>query len=276
MNLVVQGAPLAHDTLSELAAMVEANHVVTLAPGAWRLTGVRETAAVEAWCAERTLDCAWVPETRRLADLRLVALDMDSTLVTVESIDELAEFVGAREAVAALTERAMRGELAYGEALAQRLALLAGLEVAALERVCKERLHLSPGAERLVARCRSLRVHTLLVSGSFAFFTDWLRTRLGIDEALANLPEVRDGRLTGRLAAPLVDAAAKAAKLAEVMRREGLEAAQVLAVGDGANDLPMMALAGVSVAYRAKPVVRDRATHALDHAPLDGVLNLYL
>ena len=276
MNLVIQGATLTPDALGELAALVQANHIVTLGASAYRLTAARDTPALEPWCAQRQLDFAWVPDERRLEDVRLVAMDMDSTLVTIESIDEMGDMLGIRARIAEITRRAMRGEIDYPESLRQRVALLAGLEEQALERICEERMHLSPGAEALVLRCRKNGIRTLLVSGGFNFFTAWLQQRLGIDDTLSNVLEIRDGRLTGRVLGGIVDGDAKARRLREEMARLGIAPRQAVAVGDGANDIPMMAIAGVSVAYRAKPVVREHATHALDHAQLDGVLNLFL
>jgi phosphoserine phosphatase len=276
MNLVVQGAPQTRDELGELAALVQANHIVTLGAAAYRLTGVRDAAGVEPWCAQRRLDFAWVPDDRRLQDVRLLAMDMDSTLVTIESIDEMGDMFGIREQVAGITYRAMRGEIDYREALRERVALLEGLEEHALERICEERMHLSPGAEALVLRCRKRGIRTLLVSGGFNFFTAWLQQRLGIDAVLSSELEIRAGRLTGRVVGGIVDGAAKAQKLRDEIALLGIEARQAVAIGDGANDIPMMAIAGVSIAYRAKAVVREHATHALDHAQIDGVLNLFL
>jgi len=276
MNLVLQGAPLPGDALSEIVALTGASHVVTLGPSAWRLTRAAEQPQVQPWCAQRSLDFAWVPEERRLAGLRLVAMDMDSTLVTIESIDEMGDMLGIKDRIAALTAQAMRGEIDYAQSLRRRVALLAGLEEAALEQICEQRMHLSPGAEALVRGCRERGIRTLLVSGGFNFFTAWLQQRLGIDEALSNVLDIERGRLTGRLRGAIVDGRAKAAKLREEMHRLGLRREQALAIGDGANDIPMMSEAGTSVAYRAKPAVREQATHALDFAPLDGVLHLFV
>jgi phosphoserine phosphatase len=280
MNLVVQGAfqgpRLAQDEISQLVALTGANHVVTLGACAWRLTGVAPRHEVEPWCAQRGLDFAWVPDERRLADLRLLALDMDSTLITIESIDEMGDVLGIRERVEAVTAAAMRGEIDYPESLRRRVALLAGLEEQALEQILEERVHLSPGAEQLVARCRKSGIRTLLVSGGFSFFTQHLKEALELDFTLSNELEIAGGRLTGRLLGEIVDGEAKAAKLVAVRNELGLAREQTLAVGDGANDIPMMREAGLSVAYRAKPIVREQATHALDHAQLDGVLNLFL
>lgn len=276
MNLVVQGAELAPDALGELAALVGANHIVTLGRGAYRLTHAAEAPAVEPWCAQRQLDFAWVPDERRLTEVRLVAMDMDSTLVTIEGIDEMGDMLGIKRQIADLTAQAMRGEIDYPESLRRRVALLAGLEEAALEHICEERMHLSPGAETLVRRCQQNGIRTLLVSGGFNFFTAWLKQRLGIDDTLSNELEIAGGRLTGRVLGGIVDGCAKAQKLGEEMRMLGASREQTVAIGDGANDIPMMSAAGISVAYRAKPVVREHATHALDYAQLDGVLNLFL
>jgi phosphoserine phosphatase len=276
MNLVLQGAPLSNDALSEIVALTGANHVIALGPCAWRLPHAAQEPQVEPWCAQRGLDCAWVPDERRLAELRLVAMDMDSTLVTIESIDEMGDMLGIRDRVADVTAQAMRGEIDYAESLRRRVALLAGLEEAALEKICEQRMHLSPGAEALLRRCRERDIRTLLVSGGFDFFTAWLQQRLQIDEVLSNALEIDRGRLTGRVRGAIVDGRAKAAKLRDAMRRLGLRRDQALAIGDGANDIPMMSEAGVSVAYRAKPAVREYATHALDHAGLDGALNLFI
>jgi phosphoserine phosphatase len=276
VNLVLQGAPLSGDAIGEIVALTGANHVVTLGASAWRLTRAAQEPRVEPWCAQRGLDCAWVPDERRLGDLRLVAMDMDSTLVTIESIDEMGDLLGIRDRIASVTAQAMRGEIDYPESLRRRVALLAGLEEAALERICEQRMHLSPGAAALLQRCRERGIRTLLVSGGFDFFTAWLQQRLQIDAVLSNALEIEAGRLTGRVRGAIVDGRAKAAKLREEMRRLGARREQVLAIGDGANDIPMMSEAGTSVAFRAKPAVREHATHALDHAGLDGALNLFV
>ena len=276
MNLVVQGSVLSSEALADLAALCRAANTIALANTAWRLSVVQRSCEVEQWCAEHRLDCAWVPDERCLADVRLVAMDMDSTLVTIESIDEMGGLLGIREKIAAVTEQAMRGEIDYPESLRRRVALLAGLEERSLERICEERMHLSPGAEILVRRCRDEGIRTLLVSGGFSFFTAWLQQRLGIDAALSNELEIDRGRLTGRVLDGIVDGAAKAARVRAEIEQLGTTREHAVAIGDGANDIPMMAAAGVSIAYRAKPIVREHATHALDHAGLDGVLNLFL
>jgi phosphoserine phosphatase len=276
MNLVVQGGPLAREALAEVALAARAAQIVDLGGNAWRFEGTTRIAGIERWCSDRQVDCAWVPEDRRLGDVRLVAMDMDSTLVTIESIDEMGDLLGIREKIAAVTEQAMRGEIDYPESLRRRVALLAGLEEQALERICEERMHLSPGAETLVERCRDAGIRTLLVSGGFSFFTARLRDRLGIDATLANELEIDRGRLTGRVVGGIIDGAAKAIRVHAEIAALDTTSDRVVAIGDGANDIPMMAAAGVSVAYRAKPVAREHATHALDYSGLDGVLNLFL
>ena len=275
MNLVVQGMDGTAADAAHLAAICGAKSIEQIGERAWRLRDAAPTEQVAAYCEKRALDHGWVPVGRRLAGLRLIAMDMDSTLITIECIDEIGGMLGIKAEIAAITARAMRGEIDYAESLRRRVALLAGLGVEALERVYTEKLHLSPGAERLVRRVQSLGITTLLVSGGFTFFTERLKTRLGLDHTLSNVLEIKGGKLTGRLTGDIVDAAAKATRLAELTRALGLTKGQTLAIGDGANDLAMMAEAGVSIAYRAKPLVRTKATHALDHSGLDAVIYLF-
>jgi phosphoserine phosphatase len=182
---------------------------------------------------------------------------------------------GIKPQVAAITASAMRGEIDFKESLRRRVALLEGLEETALQRVYDERLRLSRGAEAMLSRLKSLGIQTLLVSGGFRFFTERLKNRLLLDHTLSNTLEVRDGQLTGKVLGSIVDAEAKAAKLREVRETLGLRRDQVIALGDGANDLLMMAEAGVSIAYHAKPVVREKATYSFNHVGLDGLLHLY-
>jgi phosphoserine phosphatase len=200
---------------------------------------------------------------------------MDSTLISIECIDEIADFAGRKAEVAAVTEAAMRGEIDWPESLRRRVAALRGLDERALERVHAERLRFNPGAERLIAAARRAGVKTLLVSGGFTYFTDRVRDRLKLDYAYSNVLVAEGGRLAGTVSGPLVDAAGKAAHVARVKAELGITAAQILAMGDGANDLPMLAEAGTSIAYHAKPVVKARASYALDYAGLDGVLSLF-
>jgi phosphoserine phosphatase len=216
-----------------------------------------------------------MPERRRFGDLKLLAMDMDSTLITIECIDELGDLAGCKSEIAALTAQAMRGELDYPQSLRKRVALLAQLPERALEQVYEERLRLTSGAEELLAACRRHGVRVLLVSGGFTFFTERLKARLGIDYTISNRLEVSGGRLTGGLLGDIVDAQAKAAKFAAVMEELCAAREQTVAIGDGANDLKMLALAGTSVAFHAKPVVRAQASCAISWCGLDAVVRLF-
>jgi phosphoserine phosphatase len=265
VNLVLQGASLTEAQAKELGP------VERIAEHAWR---IRQAKALDvAWCERNRIDHAFVPEGRRFADLKLVAMDMDSTLITMETIDELGDLVGRKPEVAAITARAMRGEIDYPESLRQRVSLLKGLGEDGLRKVYDERLRLTAGAETLIAACKRHGVKMLLVSGGFTFFVDRLKERLGIDYAISNTLEIVNGKLSGRVLGDIVDADAKAAKFREVAR--GLKKEQTVAIGDGANDLRMMAEAGLSVAFHAKPVVQAQASCALTWSGLDGVVNLF-
>jgi phosphoserine phosphatase len=224
--------------------------------------------------AERSgIDAALVAPGASLADYRLAAFDMDSTLITIECVDEIADYVGRKAEVAAITEAAMRGEISdYDESLRRRVALLEGLPEETLQRVWDERVRLTPGARKLVTAMKASGLKVLLVSGGFTFFTDRLKALLGIDFAQSNVLEVADGKLTGRLVGTIVNAQGKRQALEATCARLGCTPAQAIAIGDGANDLEMMGAAGVSVAYRAKPVVRERTTFAINHNGLDALL----
>jgi len=275
MQLVLQGNTLDERDVQQLARLCGAASITRIGANACRLGAARPGADIAAYCSARRLDFAFVPGTRKLADMRLLVMDMDSTLISIECIDEIADMAGVKPEVSAITAAAMRGEIDYPESLARRVALLRGLDESALLRVYDERLQLSPGAEVMLAHARSLGIRTLLVSGGFTFFTGRLQQRLGFDDTLANTLEIADGRLTGKIVGAIVDAEAKAARVRETRERMDIGKGSITAIGDGANDLKMMAEAGVSVAYRAKPVVQARADHALNFVSLDGVLNLF-
>lgn len=275
MNLVVQGPGLNEGDLEALALIAKPAQIQPVAPGAYRLTRAMRNEGIAPLCEARRIDHAWMPEGRRFADLRLLAMDMDSTLITIECIDELGDFAGKKAEIASITAQAMRGEIEYRESLRRRVAALKDLDESALARIDRERLRLTPGAEALIAACKEHRVQVLLVSGGFTFFTERLKARLGIDHTISNVLEVKNGRLTGALIGEIVDADAKADKFREVLSQLKATREQSVAIGDGANDLKMMKEAGISVAFRAKPVVRARATCALNWSGLDGVLNLF-
>ena len=231
-------------------------------------------ATFDAWAKEYGVDAANVPAGLSLADFRLLAIDMDSTLVTMETLDEIADMAGLKAEVAAITEAAMRGEIRdFSESLTRRMALLQGVGEDLIERVYRERLHLSPGAEVLLTAARAAGLKTLLVSGGFTHFTDRLKEQLGFDYPFANQFDIVDGRLTGRVLGPIVDGAFKAQAVRQCCAEIGCTPSQAIAIGDGANDLGMMGVAGLSVGYHAKPVVRAQATWSVRVGGLDTVVD---
>jgi phosphoserine phosphatase len=274
-DLVIQGFDIETSDLKHFAKLSGASGIEQLDPRAFRLRGGQPADDVETLCAERELDYAFVPVERKLADFRLLVMDMDSTLITIETVDELADMVGLKSEVAAITAQAMRGEIEYNESLERRVALLAGLEEHALQRVYDERLNLTPGAEILLKRTQALGIRTLLVSGGFTYVTDRLKTRLGLDHCHSNVLEIHDGKLTGKVLGAIVNAEGKRDALIKVRDELGITRDRIIGIGDGANDLKFMAEAGVSVAYHAKAVVRQHATHAINYVHLDGVLRLF-
>lgn len=205
---------------------------------------------------------------------KLLVMDMDSTLISIECIDEIADCLGIKPEVAAITEAAMRGELDFEASLRQRVKLLAGLPVAMLETVYDERLQLNPGAEIMLTGLKQLGIKTALVSGGFTFFTERLQKRLNLDFSQANVLGEEDGKLTGEVVGDVCGAKAKADFLLARCHELKIKPAQTIAMGDGANDLMMMAEAGISVAYHAKPMVQQHASTALNYCGLDGVLGL--
>ena len=215
----------------------------------------------------------------KLGDFKLIAFDMDSTLINIECVDEIADAAGRKAEVAAITEAAMRGEITdYKESLRQRVALLKGVSVASMDEVYRTRLRLNPGAARLVRACKDAGLKVLLVSGGFTFFTDRIRDELGIDYTRSNVLETRDGLLTGRMVdqpwGDICDGEEKRKMLLQTCDKLGISPRQAIAMGDGANDLPMMGEAGLSVAYHAKPKVREQAMVAINEGGLDRLLEL--
>ncbi|MFN0160248.1 MAG: phosphoserine phosphatase SerB [Burkholderiales bacterium] len=278
--LVLQAARFTPGFLDRLASLAGATSSERLGSKAWRLTGSPDLPparwkSIETICDAARVDLARIERPRALADFRLAVMDMDSTLITIECIDEIADMMGVKPAVSAITEAAMRGEIEYPESLRRRVGLLEGLQAAALERVYSERLRLSPGAETLIDGLHAAGITTLLVSGGFTFFADRVKARLGLSMARSNTLEIVDGHLTGRVIGDIVDAQAKRAELLAACARLGCSASAAIAIGDGANDLAMMEVAGASIAYRAKPVVRARATWAISHNGLDAILPLF-
>ena len=216
------------------------------------------------------IDGAVLPDVA-FADLGLIVSDMDSTLITIECVDEIAAGVGLKDEVAAITEQSMRGELDFEQSLRKRVALLAGLDERVLEEVYENVLQLSPGAEFLLEECKRNDVKFMLVSGGFTFFTERLQRRLGLDFHFANVLEVENGKLTGRLKGRIIDAQAKTDLLREYRERLGLAPWQVVAMGDGANDIPMIREAGFGIAYRAKPKTEANADACVRFGGLERI-----
>ena len=215
----------------------------------------------------------------KLSDFKLIAFDMDSTLINIECIDEIADAAGRKAEVAAITEAAMRGEIAdYKDSLRRRVALLKGVTVAHMEEVLNHRLQLNPGAENLVKACQAASMKVLLVSGGFTFFTDHVKDRLNINWTRSNVLEVVNGELTGQMVdqdwGDICDGEEKRKMLLQTCQQMGITASQAIAMGDGANDLPMMGVAGLSVAYHAKPKVREQAMVAIHEGGLDRLLEV--
>ncbi len=276
MNLIIQSTrdiTTAH--LNRLAGLTTATRIEQIATHAWRMHDAKPHDAVAILCQEHQLDYGFVRPNQRLSDFGLVVMDMDSTLIAIECIDEIADLVHLKPQVSAITEAAMRGEIDFAESLHRRVALLAGLEESALQRVYDERLRLNPGAEIMLAKLKGHGIKTLLVSGGFAFFSERLKQRLGLAYAHANTLEIVNGKLTGKVLGHILDAQGKADSLVRVRDELGLQPQQVIALGDGANDLKMLAQAGVSIAYHAKPIVRSQAMYAFNFVGLDGLLNLF-
>ena len=232
------------------------------------------TAAVEQLRAQLTYDLNPLPPGFDKTQMRLLVTDMDSTLINIECIDEIADFAGLKPQVSVITEAAMRGELNFEQSLTQRVKLLAGLDNSVLQRVYDERLEPNPGAETMLACLTQRGIKTAVVSGGFTFFTSRLQQRLHLDFARANVLEMNAKQLSGRVVGAIVGAEAKADFLSELCEQLHISRAQTLAMGDGANDLKMMQIAGLSIAYQAKPKVQAQATVVINHGTLASVCDL--
>lgn len=279
MNLILQGLNVQRHIVEQIAGLARPRTIVAIGEHAYRCVDVSYNDEVKsqidmaAWAAQ--LDYAFIERSRSLSDFKLLVMDMDSTLITIECIDEIADMQGLKPQVAEITEAAMRGEIEFKESLTRRVALLKGLDAGALQRVYDERLALSPGAEEMLAAIQAAGMKTLLVSGGFTFFTDRMKQRLQLDYTHSNELEIVDGKLSGRVMGGIVDGAEKKATVERVCKELDITPRQAIVMGDGANDLRMMGIAGLSVAFRAKPVVRAQADVALNFVGLDGILQLF-
>jgi phosphoserine phosphatase len=220
-------------------------------------------------------DLVFLPAGFKPQDIKVLAMDMDSTLINIECIDEIADFIGKKAAISEITAATMRGEIAdFKESLLRRVALLEGISEDILQSVYQERLQLNPGAQELLMGAHALGLHTLLVSGGFTFFTDRLKERLGFKQAQANVLEIINSKLTGKVLGSIVDGTAKAAILNQVCIATDCKKRNAVTIGDGSNDLLMMHESGISIAYKAKPIVKEKADAAFDHVGLDATLML--
>lgn len=276
MRLVVQGSAISYSHLAHIHQLCNTSvQFVQTAQHAYYLANQTSLPAeIQRFCAEQHIDCAYVEDTQTIKKFGLCVMDMDSTLISIECIDEIADMVGLKPQVAAITERAMQGELDFAQSLRERVALLKGLNESDLMRVLNERLALNPGAAEWIATCKKNNITTLLVSGGFTFFADRVKAMLGLDYAISNTLEIIDGKLTGNILGAIVDSQTKANELIKLRDNLGLTVAQTIVIGDGANDLKMMSAAGISIAYHAKPIVQAQATYAFNHVGLDGVIGL--
>lgn len=279
-HLVIQSPGLTIEHAEQLAALAQAQGIARISATAARLLDVQtdDTTRQEvvAWGDANGVDTAFLPAGLKLSQCKVLAMDMDSTLINIECIDEIAGVAGLKDKVSEITEAAMRGEIKdFSESLHRRVALLAGVPASALEAVYTEKLRLNPGAEKLITTVQAAGIKVLLVSGGFTFFTERLQARLKLDSAHANTLEIENGVLTGRVVGDILDADAKAVYLREFASEHGAAQEQIIAMGDGANDLKMLAGAGFPVAYHAKPLVRQQTRFALNVSGLDGVLNWF-
>lgn len=275
MQLIIQGTQVENYDLRALAKLARADQIKKITSQAFRLKNIQQKDGIADYCKKANLDFAFISTNQPLSDFKLIAMDMDSTLLAIESIDEVADIHDIKPQVAEITLKTMCGEISFEESLTQRTALLKGLHADALQTVYDERVQLSPGAEVLLRKARNAGLKTMVISGGFTFFTDRIKKKLCLDYSAANTLEIQDNKLTGKVLGKILGREGKAEALINVCHELNIKHEQVIAIGDGANDLDMMAVAGISIAYHAKPIVQNKATYSINHVGLDGVINLF-
>jgi len=275
MNLIIQGLEVNNSDLRSVAKLCHANGIERITGQAFRLTNATYSNDIPEYCLQSELDFAFVSPEQKLSDIKLIVMDMDSTLLAIESIDEIADMQNIRPEVSAITLQTMRGEISFEESLTRRTWLLRGVHQDALQKVYDERVRLSPGAEKMLQQAKRCGIKTMVLSGGFTFFTERIKEKLGLDFAAANVLEIENNKLTGKVVGEIIGKQGKAQVLKQVRDSLGLKREQVIAIGDGANDLGMMAESGISIAYHAKPIVKQHATYSINYVGLDGVINLF-
>lgn len=277
MKLIVQGALLSEEAIKTFVKVSHTSEWTQTAEKVWRFNHIDETnkEAIVELANQYAVDMAFLTDAAALTDYKLVAMDMDCTFIQIECIDEIADMYGIKDEVSAITHAAMNGELDFNESLTRRVALLKGMDEGVLQKVFDERLKLSLGATDLLSELKRLGVKTLLVSGGFTFFTEKLKVQCGLDFTRANVFDIEDGKLTGKILGTIVNAEEKVKTLVDCCAQLGISPSETIAIGDGANDLKMLHAAGLSIAFHAKPKVKTQAQVAFDHVGLEGVVNLF-
>ncbi len=275
MRWVIQGEEIFTQDLKTLAKLGKAQSIHRVTDTAFLLLDAQPADEIPAYCYEKQLDCAFVPEEESLARFKLAIFDMDSTLIKNECIDEMADAIGIKPLISKLTERSMRGEIPFSESLLARLQALAGIDEITLQKIATTKIHLVSGAEKLIHALHYHKIETVIITGGFHQFVQHVANKLHINKFICNELELIDNKLSGNLAAPLIDGNAKATHLVRLCSELGINSNDVLAIGDGANDAELFKKAGTSIAFHAKPILRDIATHRLDFVGIDGILAIF-
>ncbi|WP_295624458.1 phosphoserine phosphatase SerB [uncultured Nitrosomonas sp.] len=275
MNLIIQGLEVNNSDLRSVAKLSHADGIERITGQAFRLTNAIQFNDIPEYCSRSELDCAFITPEQKLSDIKLIVMDMDSTLLAIESIDEIADMQNIKPQVSAITQQTMKGEISFEESLTRRTWLLRGVHQDALQKVYDERVRLSSGAEKMLQQAKRFGIKTMVLSGGFTFFTERIKEKLGLDFAAANILEIENNRLTGKVVGDIIGRQGKAQVLKQVRDTLGLKREQIIAIGDGANDLDMMSESGISIAYHAKPIVKQHATYSINYVGLDGVVNLF-